>query len=95
MEEEELLIYLLYCGYVKEGYTSKIAVDESHTAKKGTNPFEVNAWIAYALRTCGLGYAPLEKLCCIMSMPKPMTVANFDKITNKIRLCQGCKNIDE
>ena len=48
-------------------------------------PFEVNAQIVYALRSCGLGYAALEKLCCIMNMPKPMTVANFDKITNKIR----------
>ena len=59
-------------------------------------PFEVNARIVYALRTCGLGYAALEKLCCIMNMPKPMTVANFDKITTTIRDCQGCcRNIDE
>ena len=49
------------------------------------NPFEVNARIIYALRTCGLVYAALEKLCCIMNMPKTMTVTNFDKITNKIR----------
>ena len=72
-----------HCGYVK-GYASKIAVDESHTAKKGTTPFEINARIVYVLRNCGLGYAALERLCCIMNMTKPMTVVNFDKITNKI-----------
>ena len=70
--------------FVKEGYTSKIVVDESRTAKKGMKPFEVNARIVYVLRTC-LGYTALEKLCCIMNMPKPMTVPNFDKITNKTR----------
>ena len=47
--------------------------------------FEINARIGYDLRTYGLGYAALETLCCIMNMPKPMTVADFDKITNKIR----------
>ena len=90
LEEDETkkgscFLYIYCMSYVKVGYTSKIAVDESHTAKKGMKPFEINARIVYALCTCGLGYAAVETLCCIMNMPKPMRVANFDKITNKIR----------
>ena len=48
-------------------------------------PYEVNTRIMYALRTCGLGHAGLEKFCMIMNIPKPMTVVNFDAISNKVR----------
>ena len=48
-------------------------------------PYEVNTRIVYALRICGLGHAGLEKFCMIMNIPKPMTVANFDAISNKVR----------
>ena len=41
--------------------------------------------MVYALRTCGLGHKGLGNICCIMKMPKPMTVMNFDKISNKVR----------
>ena len=87
IKKKGLAVYLSIvcpCGYIKEGYTSK-AVDETHTLKQGMKPFEVNTRMVYALRTCGLGHAALEKFCCIINMPKPMTKINFDKITNKIR----------
>ena len=37
--------------------------------------------MVFALRTCGLGNAELEKSYCIMNMRTPMTVVIFDKIT--------------
>ena len=35
------------------------------------------AWMVYVLRTCGLGYAALEKLHCIIIIPKPVTSINL------------------
>ena len=32
-------------------------------------------------------------MCCIMNMPKPMTITNFDKISNKVR--DAAKDIAE
>ena len=72
------------CGYEKEDYTSKVIVDNKNSVR-GMKPCEVNTRIVYALRTCGLGHAGLEKFCMIMNIPKPMTVVNFDAISNKVR----------
>ena len=72
------------CGYVKEEYRSKTIVDESNSSK-GVKHFEVNTLMVYTLCACGLGHAGLEKFTCIMNIPKPMTVVNFDNISNKIR----------
>ena len=80
------------CGYVKNNYMSKTNVDDVNTSK-GMKPFEVNTRMVYALRTCGLGHKGLEKMCCIMNMPKPMTITNFDKISNKVR--DAAKDIAE
>ena len=41
--------------------------------------------MVFALRTCGFGYAEIEKSYCIMNMRRPMTVVNFDKITKIIQ----------
>ena len=65
------------CGYEKNNYLSKTMVDDENRSK-GMKPFEANTRMVYALRTCGLGHQGLEKIC-IMNMPKPMTVMNFDK----------------
>ena len=48
-------------------------------------PYEVSTRIVYALCTCGLGHAELERFCMIMNIPKPMTVVDFDAISNKVR----------
>ena len=80
------------CGYVKNNYMSKTNVDDVNTSK-GMKPFEVNTRMVYALRTCGLGHKGLEKMCCIVNMPKPMTITNFDKISNKVR--DAAKDIAE
>ena len=47
--------------------------------------FEVNVRAVYATRTYGLGHTALEKICCMMNMPRPMTVSNFSYTSNNLR----------
>ena len=46
---------------------------------------EVNIRTVYAFRSCGVGYTGLEKFCCMMNMPAPMTVMNYNNISNRLR----------
>ena len=48
-------------------------------------PFEINTCAVHALRSCGVGHTGLEKVCCILNMPKSMTVMNYNNISNNIR----------
>ena len=47
----------------------------------GQNPLEVNCRAVYACRTIGAGYAALENVCGMISLPRPMIKKNFDKIS--------------
>ena len=58
------------CGYEKNNYMSKTVTDYQ-SPSKGMKHYAVNMRIVYGLRTCGLGHKGLEKLYCIMNMPKP------------------------
>ena len=62
------------CGYEKQTYTSKTI--EKETPEKGLKTFEVNMRAVYAMRTVGLDHTGLDKLCCMMNLPKAMTVKN-------------------
>ena len=48
------------------------------------NPFEINIRAVYASRTCGFGHTGLEKLCCVLNLPKPMTVKNYNRISDNV-----------
>ena len=63
-----LPILLSDCGYEKETYTSKTI--EKETPEKGMKTFEVNMRAVYAMRTVGLDHTDLDKLCCMMNLPK-------------------------
>ena len=67
------------CGHIKEFYSSK-------TCDKA---YDINRRMIYTMRTCGQGYAGLEKFTALMDMPKPMTAKNYDKavkaITKKVK----------
>ena len=69
---------LCECGYAKENYTSKAVINNPMSNKKGMKPFEINTRAVYALGSCGVGHTWLEKICCILNMPKPMTVMNYE-----------------
>ena len=51
--------------------------------------FEVNMRVVYSMRSCGQGFAGLEKFNFGMNMPKPMTRRNYDKLSCKIK--NACK----
>lgn len=68
------------CGYEKETYTSRTIKTE--TSERGMKRFEVNVRGVYAMRTVGLDHTGLEKICCMMNIPKPMTVKNFNNISD-------------
>ena len=63
------------CGFSKKFYTSKLS----------GRGYEVNRRVIYAMRSCGQGYAGIQKFTMLMNMPKPMTANNYDKMTNNIR----------
>ena len=45
------------------------------------------------MRSCGEGYARLEKFSYLMNFPMPMTANNYDKIIKKL-LC-ATKSVEE
>ena len=68
-------------------------IDLSYTSKtvqplvEGSNcmkPFEVNIRNVSAFRSCGVGHTGLEKFCCMMNMPDPTTVMNYNNISNRL-----------
>ena len=52
---------------------------------KGMKTFDVNIRTVYAMRSIGVGYVGLEKICGLLDMPKPMTPNSFDNLANRIR----------
>ena len=72
-----------YCDYQNDTYTSKsVAVMEK---SNGMKTFDVNIRTVYAMRSIGVGYVGLEKICGLLDMPKPMTPKSFDNLANRIR----------
>ena len=64
------------CGFIKTFFTSK-----KHKSKgSGAAGFEINKRIIYALRSCGEGYASLQKITSLLNLPSPMTKKNYKKI---------------
>ena len=57
------------------------------------NPFEVNVCGVYASMSCGFGHTSLEKLCCVLNIPKPMTVSSYNSISNNV--CDAVKLVVE
>lgn len=53
---------------------------------KGQNPLEINQRAVYASRALGIGHAGLEKMCGFLNMPPPMTMSNYDKISDKFTI---------
>ena len=54
---------------------------------------EVNMRAVYAMRTVGLDHTGLDKLCCMMNLPKAMTVKNFNRISDT--LSDAAKHVAE
>ena len=75
------------CDYKFGSYTSK-TVQPLVEGSNCTKPFEVNICNVSAFRSCGVGYTGLEKFCCMMNMPAPMTVMNYNNISNRYVMLQ-------
>ena len=46
----------------------------------------MNIRTVYSFRSCVVGHhTGLEKFCCMMNMPAPMTVMNYNNISNRLR----------
>ena len=78
-------------GYEKATYTSKNIVQE--TSERGMRPFEVNFGAVYAMRTVGLDHTDLEKIRCMLNIPKQMTVKNYNYSSDI--LCNAAKFVAE
>ena len=65
------------CGYSKHFHSSK-------TANKSKR-YDINTRIVYASRSCGVGYAGIEKFTGLMNMPKPMSKTTYNNISTDIR----------
>ena len=68
------------CEKITEFYTSKVCGENNKS-------FDVNRRIVYTMRSCGQGYAGLEKFTSLMNMPKSTTQNNFDKIVKTVSHC--------
>ena len=47
--------------------------------------FDVNIRAVYGMRTIGSDHTGLEKLCGILNLPKPITIKNFNNMSNTLR----------
>ena len=59
------------------------------TSNKANRAYDVNKRFVYSMRTCGQGYASMEKFCTFMDMPKPMNKNNYTKLSRNI--ATACK----
>ena len=74
------------CGCEKQTYSSHTVENNNDGGtNKGMKPFDVNIRAIYGMRTIGSDHTGLEKLCSILNLPKPMTVKNFNNISNTLR----------
>ena len=56
-----------------------------YTSERCGSAFEVNQRVTYAMRSCGQGYAGIEKFTTFMNMPPPMTANNYKKTARNVR----------
>ena len=70
------------CDFSTSSYTSKRAQYEE---SRGLKPFDINVRSVYTFRNLGIGHKGLEKYCGLMNMPPPMTVMNYNKISNHVK----------
>ena len=75
------------CDFCITNYTSKTVTTDK---VKGMRPFEINYRAVYALRSVGVGFNGLEKVCGILNLPKPMTRNNYDNISNVLKDSAKC-----
>ena len=57
--------------------------NEFFTSTMQDSSFDVNKRMVYTMRSCGQGYAGIEKFTMLMHMPKPMTGKNYNKLVQK------------
>ena len=69
------------CGYENPFYSST----------KNGKSFDVNKRFVYAMRSCGQGFAGMERFCTLMNMPKPLTKNNYSKTV--VLLKDACKTV--
>ena len=79
------------CGYEKATYTSKNIVQEP--SEREMKPFEVNFRAVYVMRTVVLGHTGLDQICCMINIPKPMTVKTCNYSSDI--LCNAAKCVAE
>ena len=66
---------------------------DKQSSSQGMNPFEVHIRTVYASRCCGFGHTGLEKLCCVVNIPNPMTVTKYNKVSTYV--CDAAKLVAE
>ena len=66
------------CDFSLEKYTSQNITNDQ---VQGMKPFEINYRAVYALRTIGVSYSGLEKVCGMFNLLKPMTQKNYDAVS--------------
>ena len=83
-----IIVQCNFCPYKKDFYTSKQverSINNGEKKKGGGKHMEVNLRAVYGMRAIGAGHSALEKLCCHLNMPHPMTSCNYNKISNTIK----------
>ena len=55
-----------------------------YTSNKSSYSFDINIRAVYSMRSCGQGYAGLERFATLMNLPKPVTNNNYDKIVKRL-----------
>ena len=87
-KEENIDGFRLFDIQIFEDIVSSIVCPECYEKSLyvlGMNPFEVNVRGVYTSRSCGFGHTNLEKLCCVLNIPKTMTVSSYNSISNNVR----------
>ena len=88
-KKKKLSSYLkVYCddfAFVHKFYTSPVVTRNNYICRGGNTMLEINARTVYGIRSIGIGFSLLSKLCGFLNMPPPMTQTSCNNMSNIIK----------
>ena len=68
------------CGFEKAFFTSR----------KNDRAFDINQRLVYSMRSCGQGFAGIQRFCMLMNMPRSMSKPSYRD--HVLKFAESCEN---
>ena len=80
-----LKVYCDDCAFVHKFCTSPVVTRNNYICRGKNTMLEINARAVYGIRSIGIGFSLLSKLCGFPNMPPPMTQTSCNNMSNIIK----------